>query len=40
MLDKKEFEMPSEKFKKGATVYTDSDTPVKAANIFNHGGAI
>lgn len=29
MLEKKEFEIPSEKFKKGATVYTDSDTPVK-----------
>ena len=34
MLEKKEFEIPSEKFKKGATVYTDSDTPVKAAIIF------
>ena len=36
MLDKKEFEIPSEKFKKGATVYTDSDTPVKAAIIYFH----
>ena len=34
MLEKKEFEIPSEKFKKGATVYTDSDTPVKAAIIY------
>ena len=25
MLEKKEFEIPSEKFKKGATVYTDSE---------------
>ena len=37
MLEKKEFEIPSEKFKKGATVYTDSDTPVKAAIIYFHG---
>lgn len=40
MLDKKEFEIPSEKFKKGATVYTDSDTPVKAAIIYFHGGGL
>ena len=33
MLEKKEFEIPSEKFKKGATVYTDSDTPVKEVGI-------
>ena len=39
MLEKKEFEIPSEKFKKGATVYTDSDTPVKAAIIYFHGGS-
>ena len=40
MLEKKEFEIPSEKFKKGATVYTDSDTPVKAAIIYFHGGGL
>ena len=34
MLEKKEFEIPSENSKKGATVYTDSDTPVKAAIIY------
>ena len=40
MLEKKEFEIPSEKFKKGATLYTDSDTPVKAAIIYFHGGGL
>ena len=40
MLEKKEFEIPSEKFKKGATVYTDSDAPVKAAIIYFHGGGL
>ena len=40
MLEKKEFEIPSEKFKKGATVYTDSDTPVIAAIIYFDGGGI
>ena len=30
MLEKKEFEIPSEKFKKEQPLYTDSDTPVKS----------
>ena len=40
MLEKKEFEIPNEQFKKEATVYTDSDTPVKAAIIYFHGGGL
>ena len=40
MLEKKELEISNEEFKKGATVYTDSDTPVKAAIIYFHGGGL